>query len=84
MSAADTVKLNAEQRRALELLVEAGLRGSTVDFLVRVHGFTVVALTGLVRGGYASVAPEKMRIDGRPVDVVRVVITDAGRQAIAH
>ena len=46
------MKLNAEQRRALELLVEAGLRGIPEAFLIDIHRFKVDALAGLVRGGY--------------------------------
>jgi hypothetical protein len=52
--------------------------------LVDVHGFALVDLAGLVRGGFASVALAKVRAGGRTVEIVRMVATDIGRRALAH
>jgi hypothetical protein len=47
------------------------------------HGFTIELLTVLVREGLATAAPEIVHAGKRPIDVVRVRITDAGRLALA-
>jgi hypothetical protein len=36
----------------------------------------------LVRSGFATATPEIVRAGNRPIEVVRVGITDAGRQAL--
>jgi hypothetical protein len=77
------MKLTADQRSALALIAEAP-RGVPESVLVDVHGFTVDALAGLVRGGLARVAPEKVRGGGKTIEVVRVMVTDAGRRGLAH
>jgi hypothetical protein len=51
--------------------------------LTGVHGFDVDALAGVVRAGFASIAPESMRAGGRKRTLVRMRITDAERQALA-
>jgi len=76
------VHLGAEQRRALELLAGAQ-RGLTEATLLRVHGFTSDLLTGLVRDGLAEVVTGTVRAGGRTIEVVRVRITAAGRDALA-
>jgi hypothetical protein len=40
-------------------------------------------LAELVKAGLATTKRERMVVDGRQTDVVRVRITDAGRQALA-
>jgi hypothetical protein len=54
------MKLDAEQRRALNLLADAGPRGSTAAILMA-HGFTAEMLAGLVRDGLATVASETVK-----------------------
>jgi hypothetical protein len=40
-------------------------------------------LTGLVHNGLATAQPERtMGADGKPIEVVRIKITEAGRRAI--
>jgi hypothetical protein len=74
------MSLNAEQRRALELLA-AGPRGCTKGRLLA-DGFTVDMLADLVSEGLATAQRETMRVGGRTIRVERYRITDAGRKAI--
>jgi hypothetical protein len=66
------MKLNADKRRALRLLDEAGPRGCPEVLMEMAHGFKGEMLTGLVRNGLASVAPEPMRAGGRAVEIARM------------
>ena len=81
-SALADVRLSAEQRRAHALLIRAprGLTGAT---LLHVHGFTIALLTDLVRLHLAEVATGTVTRGGRTIQVARVRITDAGRDALA-
>jgi hypothetical protein len=47
------------------------------------HGFTTEMLTVLVRDGLATATPETVHPGKRPIEVVRVRITDAGKLALA-
>jgi hypothetical protein len=71
-----------EQRGALEILLDAGLRGCTAATLLA-HGFRFNMLADLVRDGLASAVPERVRAGGKEIVVARVRITDAGRNALA-
>jgi hypothetical protein len=73
--------LTEEQRRALRLLARGGQDGYT-EAIMLAHGFTISMLAGLVLDGLATAATEIAHADRRPIMVVRVRITDAGRQAI--
>jgi hypothetical protein len=72
---------NPDRRRALELL--AGSRYGYTKTILRAHGFSIDMIIELVKAGLATTKRERMVADGRQTDVVRVRITDAGRQAIA-
>ena len=74
------MSLNAEQRRALVLLV-ASPRGCTKGRLLA-DGFAVEMLADLVSEGLATAQRETMRVGGRTIRVERYRITDAGRRAI--
>ena len=74
-------QLGQEQRRALELIAETP-RGCTEDTILVVHGFQSTVLGGLIRDGLATSKPELVDASGRLIKVVRVNITDAGRQAL--
>ena len=74
------MSLNAEQRRALELLA-GGPRGYTKARLLA-DGFTVDMLADVVREGLATAQRETLRVGGRTIRVERYRITDAGRRAI--
>ena len=71
--------LSTEQRRALSLL--AGSPGGVTEAMMLAHGVTASVLRDLVSAGLATMQPEKTRCAARIIQVVRVLITDAGRQA---
>jgi hypothetical protein len=74
-------QLSAEQRRALELLSDAGEQGCTgATFLA--YGFKVDILAELVGGGLAVVHRQPPEAGEWPIEVARVMITDSGRRAI--
>jgi hypothetical protein len=72
---------NPDRRRALELL--AGSRYGYTKAILRAHGFSIDMMTELVKAGLATTRRERMLADGRQTGIVRVRITDAGRQALA-
>lgn len=74
-------RLTVEQRRAIEMLADIP-RGVTEDLLVLAHGFDSDMIAGLVRAGLATARRETMRAGGKTTEVVRIRITDAGRQAL--
>jgi len=51
--------------------------------ILRAHGFSIDMMVELVKAGLATTKRERMVADGRQTDVVRVRITEAGRQALA-
>jgi hypothetical protein len=73
--------LTTDGRRVLELLVGSARQGCTEAFLLA-HGFTVDLLADMVRAGFATAQIERVRAGGQPIEVTRVHITDAGRQAL--
>jgi hypothetical protein len=73
--------LSTEQRRALKLL--AGSPDGCTMSIMLAHGLKPELLADLVRGGLATAKPETVRAGGKSIEVVRMLITDAGRQAIA-
>ena len=69
-------------RRALELLAASIRQGRSADVLAYDVGPEV--LTALVRAGLASEHAEHLAVPGgQPIEITRVRITDAGRQALA-
>jgi hypothetical protein len=77
-----TSHLTAEQRGALAMLATAGRNGATRPLLTA-HGFGVRLISGLVNQGLATLTHEKVRAGGKMVEVSKVRITDAGRDALA-
>jgi hypothetical protein len=75
-------RLTAEQREVLELLA-SDPHGATEELLVVAHGFDGDMIAGLVRSGLATPKREIMKAGGKTVEVVRVRITAAGRDALA-
>ena len=73
-------RLGADQRRALRLL--AGSSHGCTEAILLAHGFTIEMLVVLVRDGFATATPEIVHAGNRPIEFVRVRITDAGRQAL--
>ena len=74
------VSLTTEQRRALEIL--DSIPHGAAEALMFSHGFRRETLAGLVLAGLATVVTETVRADGPPVKVERMLITDAGRDAL--
>jgi hypothetical protein len=77
-------RLNPKPRRTVELLrlLASSPHGATEALLVRVHGFDSDMVRGLVRAGLATAEREIMNAGAKPVEVVRLQITAAGRNAI--
>jgi hypothetical protein len=75
--------LGAQQRSALALL-DSILHGITEDQLVVVHGFDRELVAGLVQTGFAIARPETIEAGGQTIEVIRLVITDVGRRALAR
>jgi capsid protein len=46
------------------------------------HGFNSDMIAGLIRAGLATAERETMKAGAKPVEVLRVRVTDAGRRAI--
>jgi hypothetical protein len=78
--------LSPQPRRALELLELLGSspHGATEALLVRAHGFNSDMIVGLVRAGLATAERETMEAGAKPVEVVRVRISAAGRKMIGE
>jgi hypothetical protein len=75
------MSLTAEQCRALALLTGVGLNGASQASLMA-RGFCTSMIAGLVKRGLATLAREKIRAGSRSVDVTKVRITTAGREAL--
>jgi hypothetical protein len=73
--------ISDEQRRALRLLGR-NPKGYT-EAMLMAHGFTIAMVAVLVRDGLVTATPQTGRAGKRPVKIVRLRITDAGRHAIA-
>src|SRR6516225_3208475 len=76
-------RLSPNARRAL-LLLATSPHGANEALLVIVHGLKRQMLAGLVRAGLVATEREVVNVGGRPVDVVRIRITDDGRKALAE
>jgi hypothetical protein len=70
-----------DRRRALELL--AGSPTGCTEALLFAYGITVEMLVGLIHAGLATATAERVVAGSRKIEVARVKITDAGRQALA-
>jgi hypothetical protein len=71
----------ADQLRALEIL--AGSPQGCTEETLRAHGFTVRLLARIVRAGLAVARREIVKAGGRTLSMLRLTITDGGRQALA-
>jgi hypothetical protein len=71
-----------DERRLLAKLAE-GADGCTDAFLVR-NDFAFDLMAQLVRERLATATPERAFAAGKPVEVTRLRITDAGRRALAE
>ena len=77
-------RLSPQPRRTLELLklLASSPYGATEALLVLVHGFDSGMVGGVVQAGLATAERETMKVGAKPVEVVRLNITAAGRKAI--
>jgi hypothetical protein len=75
------MSFTAEQRRALATLTKAGIDGASQTLLMA-HGFCVSMIAGLINRGLATLTREKVRAGNRLIDVHKVRITAAGREAL--
>jgi hypothetical protein len=72
--------LTIEQRRALQLLVDA--QNGMTDAALSARRFSPTLIVGLVGAGYAEAKPRTMKAAGKTFAFMRFVITSAGRRAI--
>jgi hypothetical protein len=63
-------------------LLASSPQSVNTELLVLVHGFKRQTLVGLVRVGFAAEEHEVMQAGAKPVEVVRIRITEAGRRAL--
>jgi hypothetical protein len=70
----------AKHRRVLALLASSA-DGSTEAMLLA-HGFSIQLLVEVVRAGLAIASSERVRAGNREIEVARVRITAAGREAL--
>jgi hypothetical protein len=70
-----------DQRRALTVL--ADWPDGCTESIMLAHGFTAALLNDLIRASLTTAHADRMMAGKRPMDVVRLKITDAGPQALA-
>jgi hypothetical protein len=77
-------RLSPHPRRVLELLDLLALNpgGATEALLVRAHGFSCDMINDLVRAGLATAGCETTTAGAKPAEVVRIRITETGRDAL--
>jgi phosphomannomutase len=77
-------RLSLKPRRTLELLklLASSPHGATEALFVRAHGFDSDMVASLVCSGLATAGREIMSVGAKPVEVVRLQITAAGRKVI--
>jgi hypothetical protein len=73
--------ITADERRLLDLLAESA-DGAT-DALLAGCDFSLDLMVDMVRAGLVTTTAERTFVAGKPVEVSRVLITDAGRRALA-
>jgi hypothetical protein len=71
-----------DRRRALELL--ASCRDGCTEAIMLAHGFTTEQVVELVRAGLATATAERVVAGKLKMEVARVRITSAGRQALSE
>lgn len=81
MKSGAIMTLTTEQRRALTLLANADGNGATQQ-LLGAHGLGLPVVTGLVDEGLVTLAREQVKAGDKTIEVGRVRITDAGRDAL--
>jgi hypothetical protein len=69
-----------DRRRALELL--AASRDGCAQAILIAHGFSIEQMVELVRDGLATAHRQRVIVGKRTIEVARMKITEAGRQAL--
>jgi hypothetical protein len=77
------MNLSANERRALVMIATAGLTGVTQSLLTA-HGFSVRMIARLINRGMATLTREQVKAGGKMIEVGKVRITAAGRDALAE
>jgi hypothetical protein len=75
-------KLSYEQRRGLQLM--ARTPNGCTEALMMAYGFPIAMLGDLVMAGLAVATPQETRAGRKPMLVVWMTITEAGRKAMAE
>jgi hypothetical protein len=75
-------RLSPKARRALELLA-VDRRGLT-ETLLLTYRFTPRMLASLVSAGLATAQRQTVKVGGKTMEVVRIRITEAGREALGE
>jgi hypothetical protein len=75
-------KLSDERRRALQLMARSP-NGCT-EALMMAYGFPIAMLGDLVMAGLAVATPQETSAGRKPMLVVWMTITEAGRKAMAE
>jgi hypothetical protein len=73
--------MTADERRLLDLL--AGSADGATDAMLTAHGFKLDVLISIVSAAFATATRERTFAAGKPIEVSRVRITDAGRRGLA-
>jgi hypothetical protein len=73
--------MSADRRRALRLL--AGSPHGCTEAIMLAHGFPPKMLADLIGDGLATTEPGTARVGGQQINVRWMMITDAGRRALA-
>jgi hypothetical protein len=69
-----------DRRRTLELL--AASRDGCAQAILIAHGFSIEQMLELVRDGLATAHRQRVIVGKRTIEVARMKITEAGRQAL--
>jgi hypothetical protein len=72
--------VSPDHRRALGVL--AGSAHGCTQAIMLAHGFSAKMLADLVRDGLATIEPGTVRASVRQIEVMWLMITEAGRQAL--
>jgi hypothetical protein len=75
------MKLTDQQRAALRTLADYR-QGAIEEVFVFVHNFDRDIVAGLVRTGFATIQRQTVHTDGDTIEIKRVSITNAGREAL--
>jgi hypothetical protein len=79
---ADDHRLTGRQIGALETM--AGCPDGCTEAALKVNGFTIGLLGGLIRAGLAATTPGVVKAGDRTLGVVRLTITEKGRTMIVR